>query len=61
MAVHAIHCSAEEATVPDWTSRCSYGSDWAHRRRTLHTQLEGKYSLESTDPRKSEIPAQLRP
>jgi len=26
-----------------------------------HKQLEGKYSLESTDPRESEIRAQLRP
>jgi len=26
-----------------------------------HTQLEGKYSLESTDPRESEIRAYLRP
>ena len=28
---------------------------------TLLTQLEGKYSLESTDPRESEIRAHLRP
>jgi len=28
---------------------------------TSHLQLEGKYSLESTDPRESEIRAHLRP
>jgi len=27
----------------------------------LHDKLEGKYSLESTDPRESEIRAHLRP
>jgi len=30
-------------------------------RRPQETKLEGKYSLESTDPRESEIRAHLRP
>jgi len=29
--------------------------------QTIHKQLEGKYSLKSTDPRESEISAHLRP
>ena len=33
----------------------------AHNSRLVLIELEGKYSLESTDPRESEIRAHLRP
>jgi len=38
-----------------------YQKLWISVKNTEHEELEGKYSLESTDPRKSEIRAHLRP
>ena len=41
-----------------WSDRC--GGTCAKVASSLY-KLEGKYSLESTDPRESEIRAHLRP
>ena len=66
MHMHMSRYSAASRPIGEWSELMNVSayvclSVRAHIPRNHITTLEGKYSLESTDPRESEIRAHLRP